>query len=701
MRIIHTATIAGLAIRAQHQSPGGILMGNRYSAINGAARPTCQTDRYQRRLSKTTRSTLTIHINECSLLLRHQIKSICIDTAAQHQGAFNGNASCQFIAVNAFQRIISFQRGGNTTAAGLDIHTAHRAAGADTTVILQQNDTISCRKKARDIRIHRQHTTLHPDTCQFCPCRIHDILHTRHTGSGQQVLIIMNIAATNSTAITSQHQSTGSRFVGYYRAGIHRSTAINNLHPFNSILGKATGTVLSIHIQTGGLYNIQITLGCNRTADAQRAAIADGLLQSQFHPGINNKTADAAGNQLTHAKSIGVRQCQAATIQHHAASVAVIATQGHRSKRHHAGASAQRSCNLASLRHQHAATHGAAKLHITSQRHRARRCRKRIGRRIHQQGAAGHLNTAQQAVLWHILQYLAYRYGMTSRHYVFCEIRSSTSRSKTILAQHQGQPRGQVAVHQLCSAAQHLATLHHLQAIPFSTGKAAFPGVAVHIDLRGIQLRQLPDAAHIHLTAQRQGAIHRIGDDLVQLQRSSLHHDAAHPRRGQHTRKILRFDFQTGIIQAHHSAAQRRGRARYHLAAQNLRTSRVIIFGVDSQRSRPLLGLAHIARQLAAFGCISFPSVVLGAVHQHARGSNIAHQRHRAGPLIAKHHLHTIDISIILLILFPVQRGAIPHAILCFVRPCGNQQRGRRGAATSTRTGCSVVIQVESIIFPI
>ena len=512
MSIIHTATIAGLAIRAQHQSSGGILMGNRDTAINGAARATGQTDRYQRRLSKTTRSTLTIHINECSLLLRHQIESICIDTAAQHQGAFIGNASCQLIAVNALQRIISRQNGGNTTAAGLDIHTAHRAAGADATAILQQNDTISCRKKARNIRIHRQHTTLHPDTCQLCPCRIHDILHTRHTGSGQQVLIIVNVPATNSTAITSQHQSTGSRFVGYYRAGIHRSTAIDNLHPFNSILGKATGTALSIHIQTCGLYNIQITLGCNRTADAQRTAIADGLLQSQFHPGINNKTANAAGNQLARAKSIGVLQCQAATIQHHTAGVAVIATQGHRAVRNHAGASAQRSCNLSSLSHQHTATHRASKHYILIHRYRASRGRKRIRRFVHQQGTTIHLDGAKGNPCRNIRQNVTHRYSMRTCHHVFREIRGSTSRSKTILTQNQSEPGGQSAMYQLRIRCQHLAAIHHLQGIPLCTGKAAITGISIHIDKRGFQLRQLTNATHIHLTTQGKYPCSRIAD---------------------------------------------------------------------------------------------------------------------------------------------------------------------------------------------
>ena len=582
MRIIHRAAIAGLAILTQHQGISGILVRKGHAAVYRAARSAGQLHRHQRRSGKAARSAGSVHINQCSRTLRHKIQSIRLDAAAEHQRTVVSNHGIERKVADTFQRVAAGERGRNTATRGLDIHPVHGAAGANHTTAPQHDDTIPRVQQAFRIRPHRQRTSGHVDFGQFAPRRILDCLHISHTGSGQQVCIMMDLTTTGRSTITTQHQGTGSRCMRYRSPGIHRSAAIDNLHPFERILGKTARATVAVHIHTGSGHGIQITLGLNITADAQRAAIADGLTQRQFHPGINNQAADAAGNQLARAMSIGMLQCQAASVQHHAASVAVIATQGHRAVRHHAGATAQRCSNLACLRQQHTATHGAAKLHITSHRHRARRCRKCIGRRIHQQGAAGHLNRRERTICGHILQYLAYRYSVTARHHIFCEIRGSTSRSKTILTQNQSEPGGQSAMYQLRICCQHLAAIHHLQGIPLCTGKSAITGISIHIDLRGIQLRQLPDAAHIHLTTQRQGAIHRIGDDPAQLQRTViLHHDAAHPRRGQHTRKILRFDFQTGIIQAHHSAAQRRGRARYHLAAQNLRTACVIIFGVD------------------------------------------------------------------------------------------------------------------------
>ena len=292
----------------------------------------------------------------------------------------------------------------------------------------------------------------------------------------------MNLTTADSTAITTQHQSAGSRCMRYHSPGIHRGAAIDNLHPFESIFLKAAGSTVAVHIHTGCRHHIQVTLSFNRAADAQCTAIADGLPQRQFHPGINNQTADAAGNQLARSKSIGMRQRQVATTQHHATGMAVIATQGHRAARYHTGASAQRCRNFTRLRQQHSTTHGAAKLHISRHRHCAGCCRKLIGRGIHQQSTAAHLNAGERTICGHILQYLTHRYGVTSRHHIFCEIRGSTGHSKPILPKHQGKPRGQAAMYQLCSAAQYLATVHHLQGIPFGTGKAAFPGVAVHID---------------------------------------------------------------------------------------------------------------------------------------------------------------------------------------------------------------------------
>ena len=262
-------------------------------------------------------------------------------------------------------------------------------------------------------------------------------------------------------------------------------------------------------------------------------------------------------------------QRERTTVQHHPSAVGVAATQGHGSAHHHSGVAAQRGGNLARLRHQHTTAHCAAQRHCLVHRHRAACCSQIIGGGIHQQRAAAHLNAGERTICGHILQYLAYRYSVTARHHIFCEIRGCTGRSKTILAQHQGKPRGQVAVHQLCSAAQHLATLHHLQAIPFSTGKAAFPGVAVHIDKRSIQFRQFSDATHIHLAAQRQNTCRSIGNGRLQRQRAAvLHLNAADSRRGQRVLYPLGSNFQRSIRQAHRSDAQCRGRSGHHRASQ-------------------------------------------------------------------------------------------------------------------------------------
>ena len=117
---------------------------------------------------------------------------------------------------------------------------------------------------------------------------------------------MMNLTTAGRKAITAQHQSAGSRCMRYRSPGIHRSAAIDNLHPLESIFLKAAGAAGAIHIHTGGHFCVQYPRGMNLATDTQRAAIADGLAQRQFHPGINNQAADAAGKQLARAKSIGM-----------------------------------------------------------------------------------------------------------------------------------------------------------------------------------------------------------------------------------------------------------------------------------------------------------------------------------------------------------------------------------------------------------
>ena len=145
------------------------------------------------------------------------------------------------------------------------------------------------------------------------------------------------------------------------------------------------------------------------TADTQPAAVADSLPQCQFHPGTDYQAASTARDQLTGAQSIRVLQRKHTAIQYHAAAVVVGATQRDCTARYHAGASAQRSGNLTRLRHQHTTAHRAAQRHCLVHRHRARRCRKRIGRSIHQQRAAAHLDGIESTTRRHILQNLAHR----------------------------------------------------------------------------------------------------------------------------------------------------------------------------------------------------------------------------------------------------------------------------------------------------
>ena len=101
-------------------------------------------------------------------------------------------------------------------------------------------------------------------------------------------------------------------------------------------------------------------------------------------------------------------QRERTAVQHHAAAVAVGATQRDRAACYHAGASAQRGGNLARLRHQHTTAHCAAQRHCLVHRHRAACCSQSIGGGIHQQRATAHLNAAQRTVLRHILQNLAH-----------------------------------------------------------------------------------------------------------------------------------------------------------------------------------------------------------------------------------------------------------------------------------------------------
>ena len=229
-------------------------------------------------------------------------------------------------------------------------------------------------------------------------------------------------------------------------------------------------------------------------------------------------------------------------------------------------------------------------------------------------------------------------------------------------------------MHQLCSACQHLATLHHLQGVALRAGKATGSGITVHINKRSIQFRQFSDATHIHLAAQRQNTCRGIGNGRLQRQRASvLHQNTAGSRRGQRVLHPLGSNFQRSIRQAHRSDAQRRSRSGHHSATLYRGTTGVIILCVDTQRSCSLLGEEHTARQLTPDRAVAIPDVILLAVHQHTARYNIPHQRHRSCPLITKYHLHTILIGIVHLFLFPVKRSAIPQAILSFVRPRRNQ----------------------------
>ena len=82
-------------------------------------------------------------------------------------------------------------------------------------------------------------------------------------------------------------------------------------------------------------------------------------------------------------------------------------------------------------------------------------------------------------------------------------------------------------MHKLSPGCQHLAAIHHLQGIPFGTDKTAFSDITVYIDIRVFKLRQIANATHIHLAAQRQNTRSGIADGRFQRQQAVVLHQNA------------------------------------------------------------------------------------------------------------------------------------------------------------------------------
>ena len=108
---------------------------------------------------------------------------------------------------------------------------------------------------------------------------------------------------------------------------------------------------------------------------------------------------------------------------------------------------------------------------------------------------------------------------------------------------------------------------------------------------------------------------------------------------------------------------------RNELATQNQSAAREIIGCLDMQCTRSLLGELHAAGQLAAF--CGIPGIILSTVNQHALGGNLPDQSHRTSAFITEHNSDTILIFVINLILFPIEGGGVPLAIISFIGPGG------------------------------
>ena len=153
--------------------------------------------------------------------------------------------------------------------------------------------------------------------------------------------------------------------------------------------------------------------------------------------------------------------------------------------------------------------------------------------------------------------------------------------------------------------------------------------------------------------------------------------------------KACHRDFQCTAVKYNLPSAQRGSCSSQHCATLNLRSTRIIIGGVDSQGAFTFFGQLHATRQFAPLCGVGLPGVILGAVDQHALGRNIPHQSHCVSPCIPEHDSYAILIFVVDFILLPVEGCGIPFTIRGFIGPGGGHQ---------IRTG--IIIQPEGIAIP-
>ena len=233
-------------------------------------------------------------------------------------------------------------------------------------------------------------------------------------------------------------------------------------------------------------------------------------------------------------------------------------------------------------------------------------------------------------------------------------------------------------VHQRTAAAHDI----HFRARGLQETTVAFltGGIDMGLSNRCCQCRGIKQAFQSQLSAVVDSTGKRVCFTVGHLQ-------GACPCVGEGIGKACHRDFQCTSVKYNLPSAQSLGIIHDKHTALDFRTAGVTVGRLDSQFTCSLLGQAHIARQLAAFGCISFPSVVLGAVHQHTVRRQLTYQRHCSCSLISENHTDSVAVSPVEFMLLPVNRTVyIPDPVPRSVIPGSLGQRG--------------VVQVECVIHP-